>query len=59
MPRPGYKTITVSGDVAEMLNELYEKHRKELRRMGIFSKQQFIFFAIRKFVEDMEKKGGA
>ncbi len=57
MPRPDQKTITVSKDIAEMLDELYEKYRKELRRQGIFSKQQFIFFAVRKYVEDLEKEG--
>jgi len=58
MPRPDQRSITVSKDVAEMLDEFYEKYRKELRRQGIFSKQQFIFFAVRKYVEDLEKGGG-
>jgi c-di-AMP phosphodiesterase-like protein len=56
MPRPGQRSITVSKEVAEMLDEFYEKYRKVLRRQGIFSKQQFIFFACRKYVEDLEKE---
>jgi hypothetical protein len=56
MPRPDQRSITVSKDVAEILDELYEKYRKVLRRQGIFSKQQFIFFACRKYVEDLEKE---
>jgi len=56
MPKPGYRSLTLSEDVVNMLDELYEKYRKVLRRQGIFSKQQFIFFACRKYVEDLEKE---
>jgi len=55
MPKPGYRSVTLSEEVVNMLDEFYEKYRKELRRQGIFSKQQFIFFAVRKYVEDLEK----
>jgi len=56
MPRPDQRSITVSKDIAEMLDEFYEKYRKVLRRQGIFSKQQFIFFAVKKYVDDLEKE---
>ncbi|MEM4177129.1 MAG: hypothetical protein QXS29_06165 [Nitrososphaeria archaeon] len=56
MPKPGYRSITLSEEVINMLDEVYEKYKKVLRRQGIFSKQQFIFFAVRKYVEDLEKE---
>lgn len=56
MPRQGYKTITVSEDIVELLDDVYHQYRKKLKRQGILTKQQFILAAIRKYAEDLEKE---
>ncbi|MEM3510637.1 MAG: hypothetical protein QXE57_05015 [Nitrososphaerales archaeon] len=55
MPKAGYKVLTLASEVVDQLNELYQKNKAELRRQGIFSKQQFILFAVRKYIEDLER----
>ena len=57
MPEPGYVSLSVRKEVADLIDELYQKYRKELRKQGIFTKQQFLMFAVRKYVEDLEKGG--
>jgi len=55
MPEPGYVSLTVRKEIAEIIDELYKKNKKELVKQGIFTKQQFLLFAIRKYVETLEK----
>ena len=37
MPKPGYKSITVSENIYKKFFEVYEKNRKELELKGIMS----------------------
>jgi len=35
MPRPGFKTITISEETWELVSKYYAIHKKELRREGV------------------------
>jgi hypothetical protein len=55
MPRAGYRALSVADEIADVIDEIYKKNRASLRRKGIFSKQQFILEAAKKFDEILEK----
>ncbi|MCL4339684.1 MAG: hypothetical protein M1388_00980 [Thaumarchaeota archaeon] len=56
MPKPGYEVLTFTEEAMEVINEVFEKHKKELRRRGIYSRQQYILYVIRKDSEELGRQ---
>ncbi|MDG7035435.1 MAG: hypothetical protein JRM78_04365 [Nitrososphaerota archaeon] len=55
MPLPGYRSITVSEEVALKFDEIYYKNIIKLRRMGVRNKQQFLKLMMQQFEKELSQ----
>jgi len=58
MPRPGFKTITISEETWKVVSKYYATHKKELRREGVTTMAGLVEKQLNEALsEDDQKKG--